>query len=119
MVTSSKRAYATGWVTKVCCSQSPCPCGKSLLTRASTGDTQALKGKSGSVSVGPLGPGVHKVLFEHFWQVWGLILNATSLLLPSCWDFSLALDMGYHYSNKMVESKNVRSSSPERTFDLW
>ena len=33
-----------------------------------------LKGRSGSVSVGSLGPGVHKVLFEpseHLWQVWG------------------------------------------------
>ena len=34
------------------------------LTCSSTGDTQTLKGRSGSVSVGPLGPGSHKVLFE-------------------------------------------------------
>ena len=33
MVTSSKRAYATGSVTQVCCTQSPCPCGRPLLTR--------------------------------------------------------------------------------------
>ena len=26
--------------TQVCCSQSPCPCGRPLLTRTSTGDTQ-------------------------------------------------------------------------------
>ena len=26
--------------TQVCCTQSPCPCGSSLLTRTSTGDTQ-------------------------------------------------------------------------------
>ena len=26
--------------TQVCCSQSPCPCGRPLLTRASTGDAQ-------------------------------------------------------------------------------
>ena len=31
---------------------------------ASAGDTQTFKGRSGSVSVGSLGPGVHKVLFE-------------------------------------------------------
>ena len=34
--------------------------------------------KSGSVSVGPLSPGVYKVLFDpsrHLWWVWGLILN--------------------------------------------
>ena len=28
---------------------------------------------------------------EHLWQVWGLILNAISPLLPSFWGFSLAL----------------------------
>ena len=52
-----------------------------------------LKGRSGSVSVGP--PGAHKVLFEpleHLWQVWGLlILNAIFPLLPSFWGFSSAL----------------------------
>ena len=40
-----------------------------LLTHTSTGDTQTLKGRSGSVSVGS--PGVHKFLFEpseHLWQ---------------------------------------------------
>ena len=43
-----------------------------LLTRANAGDTQTLKGRTGSVSVGSLGPGVHKVLFEpseHLWPV--------------------------------------------------
>ena len=49
---------------QVCCSQSPWPCSRPLLTCASTGDTQTLKGKSGSVAVGSLGPAVHKVLFE-------------------------------------------------------
>ena len=49
----------------------------------------------GSVSVGSLGPGVHKVFFEpfeHLWWVWGLILNANLPLLPSCWGFSFALE---------------------------
>ena len=49
--------------------------------RASTGDTQIFKGRSGLVSVRPLGPGAHKVLFEpskRLWQVWGLILKASS-----------------------------------------
>ena len=59
MVTSSKRAYATCCVTQVCWTQSPCPCGRPLLTSSSTGDTQTLKGKYGSVSVGSLGPGEH------------------------------------------------------------
>ena len=59
---------------QVCCTQSPCPCGRPLLTHASTGNTQTLKGRSGSVSVGFLGPDTHKVLFEpseHLWQIWG------------------------------------------------
>ena len=47
--TSSKRAYAKHWVTQVCCSQSPCPHDRPLLTRAPAGDTQTLKGRSGSV----------------------------------------------------------------------
>ena len=38
--------------TQVCGTQSPCPCGRPLLTHTSTGDTQTLKGRSGSVSCG-------------------------------------------------------------------
>ena len=44
--------------------------------------------------MGSPGPGAHKVLFEPselLWWVWGLILNTTSPLLPSCWGFSFAL----------------------------
>ena len=48
--------------TQVCCPQSPCPCSRPLLTRTSTGDTQTLKGRSGSVS--GRSPGAHKTLFE-------------------------------------------------------
>ena len=48
--------------TQVYCTQSPCSWSRPLLTRISTEDTQTLKGRSGSVSVGS--PGVHKVLFE-------------------------------------------------------
>ena len=40
--------------TQVCCTQSPCPCGRPLLTCTSPEDTQTLKGRSGSVSVGSL-----------------------------------------------------------------
>ena len=60
MESSSRMAYSTPRSG----TQSPCPCSRPLLTRTSTGDTQTLKGRSGSVSVGPLGPGSHKVLFE-------------------------------------------------------
>ena len=64
MVTSSRRSYAIGCVSQVCCSQSPCPCSRLLLTHASAGDTQTLRGRSGSVSVGSLGPGAHRFFFE-------------------------------------------------------
>ena len=78
--------------------QSPCPCGKPLLTCTSAGDTQTLKGKSGSVSVGS--PGVHKILFEpseRVWWVWDLILNVILLILLSFWGFSLALARGVSF----------------------
>ena len=75
--------------------QSPCPCGRPLLTHTSAGDnTQTLKDRSGSVSVGSLGPGTAKDLFElseRLWQVWGLILKVILTLLPSCWGFFFAL----------------------------
>ena len=35
-----------------CGSQSSCPCGRPLLTHASTGDPQTLRGRSGSISCG-------------------------------------------------------------------
>ena len=44
---------------QIWCTQNLCPCGRPLVTRTSTGDTQTLKGSSGSDSVGS--PGVHKV----------------------------------------------------------
>ena len=77
---------------------SPCPCGRPLLNHTSAGDTQTLKDRSTSVSVGS--PGVHKVLFEpseHLWWVWGLILNAILPLLPSCWGFFFALEPGLSF----------------------
>ena len=100
MVTSSKRGYATCCVTQVCWMQSPCPCGRPLLTCTSTGDTQTLKGRFGSVSAGSLGPGAHKVLFEpskYLWRVWDLILNMISPLLPSFWGFSFSLGHGLSF----------------------
>ena len=91
--------------TQVCCTQSPCPCGRPLLTCTFTGDTQTLKGRSGSVSVGS--PGAYKILFEpseHLWQVWGLILNAILPLQPSCWGFSFALGCGVFFATKDGET---------------
>ena len=48
--------------TQDCCTQSPSPCGRPLLTWTSTGDTQTLKGRSGSVYVES--PSELKVLFK-------------------------------------------------------
>ena len=58
---SFKRAHATGCVPRELHAE-PLPCGRPLLTRASTGDSET----GWSVSVGSLGPGVHKVLFEPY-----------------------------------------------------
>ena len=49
---------------QVCCSQISCSHSVPLLTCASSGDTQTFKGRSGSVSVRFLVPGLDKVLFE-------------------------------------------------------
>ena len=93
-----------GLVHKLCdlgsCTQSPCLCCWLLLTHTSARDTQTLKGRSGSVSLGCLGPGAHQVLLEpsdHLWQVWGLILNMISSLLPAYWGFSFALGCGVSF----------------------
>ena len=107
MATSSKRAYATCCVTQVCCTQSSCLCGRPLLTQTSVGDTQTLKGRSGSVSVGSLGTDVQKILFEPskcLWHVWGLILNAISPLLPICWGFFFALGYGVCFFGEIQHS---------------
>ena len=98
--------------TQVCCTQSPCPCGRPQLTYTTTGDTQTFKGRTGSVSVGS--SGVHKVLFELsecLCQVWDLILNSISPLLPSCWGFSFALGCGYLFGGSVfpVNSCSVAS----------
>ena len=52
MATSSKRAYA------IPRSAAQSPCSRPLLTCPSTGDTQTLKGRSGSLSVES--PGMHR-----------------------------------------------------------
>ena len=90
---------------QVCCNQSPCPHSRPLLTHASAGDTQTLKGRYVSVSVGNLG--AHKVLFEpseHLWQEWDLILNVILPLLPFCCGFSSAFGHGVFF---LVGSKSL------------
>ena len=78
---------------------------KPLPLWQATADTQTLKGKSGSVSVGS--PGVHKILFEpseHVWWVWDLILNVILLVLLSCWGFSFALGRGVSFFSGIQHS---------------
>ena len=83
--------------TQVCCTQSPCPCGRPLLTHTSTGDTQtqfwlSLCGISGSwCTQGLFEPS------EHLWWIRGLSLNEISPLLQICWGFSFALGHGVSF----------------------
>ena len=79
--------------TQVYCTQSPCPRSSPLLAHTTSGDTQtqfclSLCGVFGSLAQGMFEPS------EYLWWVGGLILNAVSPLLPSCWGFSFALGSG-------------------------
>ena len=88
--TSSKRAYAA----PRSAAQSPCPCGRPLLTCSSAADTQTQFWLS---LCGVPGSWCAQSMFEPsecLWQEWGLILNMMSPLLPSCWGFSFALGRG-------------------------
>ena len=135
MVTSSKRTYTISRASQVCCSQSPCPRAKPLLIRGTTGDTQMLKGRSGSVSAENLGPGAHKVLFEQsISDGWGvLIVNVISPLILSCCGFSFVLGLGYlilvwsnillsmvvqHWVSVLEFSQEKRSTCPS-TLPPW
>ena len=56
--------------------------------------------RSGSLSVGSLGPGAHNVLFEpskHLWWLCSLVPKAILPLLPSYWDFSFATGRGVSF----------------------
>ena len=80
--------------TQVCCAQSPCPVAAHCWP---VPPQETLKHGSGSVSVGSLVSWCTQGLFEpckHLWWVWGLILNAISPFLLSCWGFSFALGRG-------------------------
>ena len=86
---------------EVCCSQSPCPHRRPLLTRASAGDAETLKVWPGSVSYEGLcsfllAPGVHKVLFvpskSLFIQSCGsFVINPTGLQSQIPWGLSVPL----------------------------
>ena len=89
---------------QVCCTQSPCPRGSPLLTSTSTREAQtqfclSLCGVSGSwCTQGLFEPS------ECLWWEWGLILNANSPFLPSCWGlpFDLYTDFSRGRSGGLV-----------------
>ena len=103
LVTSSKRAYATLHDPGLL---QPEP----LPLRQATADPylhRRLKHRSGSVSVGSLDPGAHKVLFEpsrHLWWVWGLIVNVILPLLTTCWGFPFVLGRGVSFFGETQQS---------------
>ena len=83
--------------TQVCCTQSPCPCGRPLLTSTSTGDTQAQFWLSLCEVSGFWGTQGLFEPSEHLWWVWSLNLNMILPLLLSSWGFSFALGHGVSF----------------------
>ena len=80
--------------TQVCCTQSSCPCDRSLSTCTSTRDTPAQFCLS---LCGVPGSWCTQDLFEPaecLWQELGLILKVNLPLIPSFWGFSFALGCG-------------------------
>ena len=93
VVTSSKRADTTGCVTQGSAPRAPAPaagrCSPPPPRETQTQFWLSLCGVSGSwCAQGMVEPS------ECLWQVWGLILNVISPLLPSCWGFFFALSCG-------------------------
>ena len=81
--------------TQICCTQSPCPCGRPVLTRTSSGDTQT---SSVSVSVRSLGPRGHRVCLGPPSVSGGMLFDSKcDLALPTVLAGSspLPLDVGY------------------------
>ena len=76
-----------------------------------------LKVRSGSVSVGSLGSGVHKVLFEPFkglWWVWGLNLNVIFPSYNLVGASPLPLDIEYLFGVIQHSAVDVGVESPAR-----
>ena len=103
MVTSSKRAYATGYVTQVAVPRTPAPAaGHFWPVPPQESQTQvwlSLCGVSGSWCT--------QVLFEpskHLWRVWGLIPNMILPLPPFCWGFSFVIGCGLSFFGEIHHS---------------
>ena len=90
MVTSSKSVYA---IPRSTASRAPVPAAGHCWP---VPPQETLKHSSLSLC-GVSGSWCTQGLFEpseHLWQVWGLSLNVTSSLLPSCWGSSFTLGRG-------------------------
>ena len=101
------------------CTQSPCPCGRPLLTpSSSTGDTQtyfwlSLCGVSKFCCA--------QVFFESskcHWWVWDLTLNKISALLLSCLGLSFVLGRGVSFFCGIQHSPADSCSAPSCNFGL-
>ena len=118
IVTSSKRTYATCLTSQVCCSQSPCPPGRPLLTCASAEDTQRqvwlrLCGVPGSWCA------------QGF--VWALQASLASMgfhskpnfpLQPSCLGFSFVLEHGESFWGGIQHSSVYGCSAASCNFGV-
>ena len=106
MVTSSKRAYA---IPRSTLPKAPSPEAADLYLcrrHSNTVLSQSLWGLWVLVAQGLFEPS------ERLWQVWGLILNVTLPLLPSCWGFSFALRHG-------VSPQSCSSAAPNSNLSLY
>ena len=107
--------------TQVCCTLSPCPCGRPLLTCTSTEDIQTQfwfslcsSGVSGSCCIqGLCEPS------KHLWWVWGLILNMISPLLQSRWDFfALECEVSFFFLSGIQHSPVGICSATNCNFEV-
>ena len=115
MSTSSKRAYA---IPRSTAPRAPAPAAGHCWPVL---PQKTRRHSSGSVSVGSLGPGAHKVLFEPskcLWRIWGLILNVILPLLPSFWGFSFALGRGVSFFGGIQHSP-VNSYQKQNRPQRW
>ena len=84
-----------------CCTLCPQPCSRPPPAHASARDSWTLTGKSGSVSCGVLGPGVHKVLF----------VTSKSLFPQSCVNSGGSM-VGFMTTSTKIAYALPRSAAP-------
>ena len=106
MFASSKRAYS---IPRSTASRAPGPTAPAAVHcwRIQTQFFLNLCGVSGSWCTQSMFE-----LSEHLWQAWGLILNAFSPLLPSCWGLSFALGCGVKEKPNAITLRQPRDLQP-------